>query len=335
MKFASLRKVIKTSALKIGFVPLIDCAPLVLAKELGYFQELGVDVHLVREPGWASIRDKVTYGELDGAHALAGLCFAISWGLGVLARPCVTGFLFNSHGDAITVASNLVPQEGASSHQVLQHMRSLRDQRLLQFGIPHRYSSHHFLLRHWLRTGGLDPERDVEIVSLPPSQMNACLEAGYLDGFCVGEPFNTQALDTRHGSVVSTSLDLVPLHPEKALLVPESLAEKSPNEHRALIRGLVRACAVCDTLEGRLKAARFLADRRYLNMDEEILRASLIADRPEFHLFSGSEINAPSIEKANWLVSQMRTANLLGDREGKPKLDVTRVFRADLFEEAA
>ena len=130
--------------IKIGFVPLVDCAPLVLAKELGYFEERGLQVQLVREPGWASVRDKIAYGELDAAHALAVLCFAISWGQGVVARPCLTGLLFNSHGDAVTLASKII-DTGVTDATTLGG-NAQRERRRLRFGIPHLISSLHFLL---------------------------------------------------------------------------------------------------------------------------------------------------------------------------------------------
>ena len=317
--------------IKIGFVPLIDCAPLVLAKELGYFEERGLQVQLVREPGWASVRDKIAYGELDAAHALAGLCFAISWGQGVVARPCLTGLLFNSHGDAVTLASKII-DAGVKDATTLKNYAET-ERRRLTFGVPHLISSHHFLLLQWLRSGDLVPGREVELVVLPPSQMNACLEERFLDGFCVGEPFNTKASVNGSGTVMATSVDLVPMHPEKAFLVTRDFAEKRSEEHLALIQAITQACKLCDTPDGRQQAARILSQRAYLDCDEDLLRASLGADRPEFHVFHGHEVNAPSKDKANWLVTQMRLSQLI-DKNQRFSPAVDEILREDIYQES-
>ncbi|MEN9022828.1 MAG: CmpA/NrtA family ABC transporter substrate-binding protein [Verrucomicrobiales bacterium] len=317
-----------TALIKIGFVPLLDCAPLVLAKELGYFKEHGLHVQLVREPGWASIRDKVAYGELAAAHALAGLCFAISWGQGVVSRPCLTGLLFNSHGDAVTLASKFIDAGVTDAISLESYVQT--EQRRLTFGIPHLFSSHHFLLRQWLRSGNLVPGKEVELVVLPPSQMNACLEEGFLDGFCVGEPFNTTASRNDSGSVMATSVDLVPMHPEKAFLVTEDFAEKRPEDHFALIQAITQACQLCDTDDGREQVARILSQRSYLNCDEKLLHGSLGADRPEFHLFHGDDVNAPSKDKANWLITQMRLSQVI-DKNHRYLPAADQIFREDIY----
>lgn len=318
--------------IRLGYVPLIDSAPLLVAQEWGYFREAGLNVSLIREPGWATIRDKVAYGELEGAHALAGLCFALSWGLGTIQRLCLTGFLFNSHGDAITLSRKLLDAGVSSSLDLADYVRETKGKRPVTFGIPHQFSSHHFLLRLWLRAGGIDPAHDVEVIALPPSQMNACLMAGHLDGFAVGEPFNTVAAHAGLGDVVATSVDLVPLHPEKAFLVPASFLEERPEEHQALLLVLEKACARCETPEGKREAAAILARSECLNLDESVLLASLEADRPEFHLFHGEQINRPSLDKANWLVSQMRSAGMLGTSLGEDLPGVADIFRPDLYE---
>lgn len=300
--------------------------------ELGFFQEQGLSVELVREPGWASVRDKMAYGELNAAHALAGLCFAISWGLGVLPKPCLTGFLLNAHGDAITVSTRLAAAGVDDAASLARWIRTTSPARCPAFAIPHPFSSHHFLLRQWLKPVGLLPERDYELVVLPPSQMTDCLDSGYIDGFCVGEPFNTQAVDRGLGMILIASADLVPMHPEKALLVCGEFAETRPDEHRALILALAQACSLCDSANGRKTAAKLLSRRAYLGMDEELLRASLDSKHPEFHLFHGTAVNRPSVEKANWLVTQMRLAGMLETIEAQPVPSITEIFRADLYD---
>ncbi len=323
--------------MKIGYVPLIDCAPLVLAHEFGFFREEGLEVELVREPGWATIRDKVAYGELDAAHALAGLCFALSWGLGVLPRACLTGFLLNAHGDAITISSKLVAAGVCDAASLAQWIRRTAPSRRPTFAVPHPFSSHHFLMRHFLKPEGVLPERDYELITLPPSQMAGCLASEYIDGFCVGEPFNTEAVTKGVGSMLTTSVDLVPGHPEKALLISKDYADRQPDAHRALILGLAKACALCESKNESSVIADVLSRPVYLGMEPALLRESLESTRPEFHLFHGVSVNRPSSEKANWLVTQMRLAGLLLEKDGaaETRTSVTEIFRADLYDEIA
>lgn len=337
---ASSRDPNSTALLRIGFVPLVDCAPLVVAQEMGFFEAEGIKVELLREPGWATIRDKIVYGELEAAHALAGLGFAISWGLGVIRRACVTGFLFNSHGDAITVSRELHDRGVVDANTLAAEVRTWTRERPLTFGVPHLFSSHHFLLRHWFRPAGIQPGRDVQIIVLPPSLMSPCLESGYIDGYCVGEPFNTEAVMAETGSVVAESADLSPMHPEKALLVTREFAETRPEEHRALIVALSRAAAVCDTEDGRREVATLLARPEYLHRDSELLQRSLFAgpgspagavSNEEFHLFSRLDVNRPSSEKASWIVGQLKLAGMLHDADRRSLPSVDDVFREDLY----
>jgi len=175
-------------SLRIGFVPLVDCVPIALAYETGLYREHGLEVELMRETGWATIRDKMAYGELDAAHAPVGLAFALNWGLGVLPQPCLTGYLLNSNGDAISVSRELYEAGVTDPDTLAVEIRTSRRERPLTFGVPHQ-----FLLLQWLRPASIVPGRDMLIVVLPPSLMSSCMAVGDIDGFCVGEPFNTLA----------------------------------------------------------------------------------------------------------------------------------------------
>ncbi len=324
--------------IRIGFVPLVDCAPLVIADEDGLFESEGLKVELIREPGWASIRDKIVYGELEAAHSLVGLCFGISWGIGVLSRPCVTGFLFNSNGDAITVSSKLADAGVREATELAQYIADHpKKEDRLTLGVPHTVSSHHFILRQWLQPAGIRPGIDLDIAVVPPSLMVTCLESGLIDGYCVGEPFNSLAVSRGCGVVVKESADVSPMHPEKALLVTEEFAQQRADEHESMIRALVKASEICDTPAGRERIAEVLSRREYLNMDPSIIRQSLFAgtgsvNSSEFHLFNKQGVNHPTAERASWVVSQMRQAGLI---EGSDRsVSVSSVFREDIFKSA-
>jgi ABC-type nitrate/sulfonate/bicarbonate transport system substrate-binding protein len=174
--------------LRVGFVPLTDCAPLVMAEDLGLYQKYGLDVRLHRELGWATIRDKIIYGELDAAHAVAGMPFAATLGLGSVKCDCLTGLVLNLHGNALTLSTPLAQQGVTDGASLRAELIQLRGERTLTFGIVSPVSSHHFLLRTWLSAAGINPDRDVRIVVVPPPQMVANLKSGNLDGCCVGEP---------------------------------------------------------------------------------------------------------------------------------------------------
>lgn len=308
-------------------------------QNVDFFSDAGLNVELAREPGWATIRDKVVYGELGAAHALAGLCFAVSWGVNVLKRPCVTGFLFNSHGDAITISNRLHEQGVHDAASLSEFIQAKRDRKTLIFGIPHLFSSHHFLLRQWFQPAGINPEKDIELVVLPPSLMVPSMESGQIDGFCVGEPFNSMAVVEKIGVLVKESPDISPMHPKKALMVTQEFSEIRSESHLALIRCLATASELCDTPDGREEVANILTRPEYLGVSRQIIRRSLFETddwehSQDFHLFNRFGVNEPSLEKANWIVSNIRSAGLLPDATENSDRTVSEVFRGDLYRKA-
>src|SRR5579859_135901 len=236
----------KTKPLLLGFVPLTDCAPFVMARELGLFAKHGLHVVLKRELGWATIRDKIIYGELDAAHAVAGIGFAATFGLGSIPCPCVTGLVLNLHGNAITLSRELWESGVRDAKTMREAIVKSRGRKVFTLGAVFPFSSHNFLLRQWLAGGGIDPDRDVRIVVVPPPQMVANLEAGHLDGYCVGEPWNSVAVQSHAGWIAATSSELDSQHPEKVLMVRDDFAAKRSEEHVALVAALIEACEFCD-----------------------------------------------------------------------------------------
>tara|TARA_R110000850_G_scaffold25755_6_gene73980 strand:+ start:4096 stop:5091 length:996 start_codon:yes stop_codon:yes gene_type:complete len=322
---------------------LVDCAPIAIAQETKLFEKHGLNVELMREPGWATIRDKMAYGQLEAAHAPVGLSFALNWGLGVLRHPCLTGYLLNSNGDAITISTQLHEAGVTDSKSLAIAIRSGARGRPFTFGVPHLFSTHHFLLLQWLRPAGIIAGRDVQIIILPPSLMSACLASGDIDGYCVGEPYNSIAVSEETGVILAESANISPMHPEKALIVSQSFEDHEHSRHIAMVRAIAEAAQLCETPEGRELAARVLSLPKYLGMNSTLIRSSLIADDPNtdtnvssksFHVFSHPEANRPSTDKANWILTQMRNANLLDGVDTKSGPPLKHIFREDLFEEA-
>lgn len=331
------------SPIRIGFVPLVDCASIAIAYETGKFRDRGLNVELMREPGWATIRDKMAYGELEASHGPVGLAFALNWGIGVLRHPCHTGYLLNSNGDAITISKELSDKGVTDPNSLSRFLSEEGQEKPLTFGVPNLFSTHHFLLLQWLRPSGIVSGRDISIVVLPPSLMGTCLAAGDIDGFCVGEPFNTQSVRSGEGVILAESAELAPMHPEKALIVSDHFDRRSHDLHLEVIRAIADAAAVCDTPEGREIASEILAQPHYLGMDKALIRSSLFAGEKEegselssdaFHIFSHPEVNRPTADKANWLVSHMRNANLLESINIKNGPPLSEIFREDIYEEA-
>ena len=329
--------------LRLGFVALSDSAPIIMAQELGLYAKYGLAVELHREVGWATIRDKVIYGELDAAHAPAGLVVAASCGLGSVQAECLTALVINLNGNAITLSQNLW-KKGVRDGRTLRKEITHSDAHYT-FGVVHAYSSHSFLLRQWLRAERIEPDRDVRIVVVPPAQVHANLKAGHLDGYCVGEPWNSLAVLTGTGWCVATSEEISPRHPEKVLMVRRDFAERSPREHLGLIAALLEACAFCARPENRERLMETLAQPEYVGVPIQALRMGMagtfdygngrVEKHSSFHLFSGEGVNEPTRDKADWVVRNLLASGLVKDSTLVPKERAGDWFRADLFRQAA
>jgi ABC-type nitrate/sulfonate/bicarbonate transport system substrate-binding protein len=330
--------------LRVGFVPVTDCAPLVMAHELGLFRKSGLDVTLSRELGWATIRDKVIHGELEAAHAVAGMPVAATLGLGSIPCDCLTALVLNLHGNAITLANELWKSGVRDGATLGAEIHRLRREKVFTFGVVHSFSSHNFLLRNWLKAAGIQPDRDVRLVVVPPAQMVGNLKAGNLDGFCAGEPWNSAAVQSQAGWCVATSAELAPGHPEKVLMVRSDFAEKRDEEHLALITALLEACKFCDAPDNREEIIATLARPAYLNVAAAVLRRGFSAEFdfghgitrpvPNFNVFYRHNANEPSADKAAWILQRLNASGLCPDTSALNAGLGERVFRKDLFDRA-
>ncbi len=335
--------VLRSRALRLGFVPLTDCAPLAMAQELGLFKKYGLNVVLCRELGWAGIRDKIVTGELDAAQAVAGMPFGVALGLGSARCECVTGLVLNLHGNAITLSNELWQRGVRDAATLRDFIHRTRHERTLTFGVVFNTASHNLLLRDWLTAAGIDPERDVRIAVIPPPHMPGAMHAGHIDGCCVGEPWNTVAVQSRIGWIVAASADLAPGHPEKLLMVRRDFAEQCATEHEALIAALLDACEFCDVPGNRTHVADVLARREFLNCSTATLRPGLIGEMDfghgefrqfkDFVVFHANRANEPTAEKAAWVANRMRAAGLATPAELTPAL-ARSIFRCDIYDRA-
>ena len=330
--------------LRLGFVPLTDCAPLVMAQELGLFKRFGLCVQLSCELGWATVRDKIVHGELDAAHALAAMPLAASLGLGSVACECLTALVLNLNGNAITLSADLWKRGVRDGKTLREEIHRTRREKIFTFGIVFPFSSHRQLLRNWLSAHGIDPERDVRFVVVPPPQMVANLKAGHLDGFCVGEPWNSLAVSAHAGWIAATSAELDPGHPEKVLMVRGDFAVKRNDEHLALIAALHEACEFCNQPENRAHIAATLARPEFVGVPEEILKRALAGQLDcgngvtrhvhDFFIFHGDGVNEPVSKQAAWALQLVRDSGLCPVPAQFNFALGRKIYRADLYHQA-
>lgn len=331
--------------LRAGFVPLADCAPLVLAQELGLFRQHNLNVVLSRELGWATVRDKIILGELDVAHALAAMPLAATLGLGSIRCACVSGLVLNQHGNAITLSNELWRRGVSDGGSLRAEVRRGSASGKLTFGVVHPFSSHRHLLRQWLRQNGMDPDRDARIVIVPPPQMAANLKAGHLDGFCAGEPWNSVAVRERAGWIAATSAELDPGHPEKVVMARADFALQRAPEHLAFLAALIAACEFCDRAENHGFMAEVLARPEYVGVPASILRRAFDGtldighDRTrrvdDFCVFHRGGANEPTASKAAWVLQLARASGLCPEPLRNAYELGEQIYRMDLYTQAA
>ncbi|HEY9771251.1 MAG TPA: nitrate ABC transporter ATP-binding protein [Coleofasciculaceae cyanobacterium] len=332
--------------LEIGFIPLTDCAPLVVAKEKGFFAKHGLtQVNLNREPSWKAIAEGVTSGRLDAAQMVAGMPLSLSLGMGNKPpSPTVTALTLSRNGNAITLRKSFYEQGVRNLADFKGAIAQDRDS-VHTLGMVHPSSMHNLMLRYWLASGGIDPDLDVKLTVIPPPQMVANLKAGNIDGYCVGEPWNSRAVYENLGFVIATDLDIWQSHLEKVLGVKEEWANKYPEAHVALVKALMEACEYCDDRRHREEILQLICQPQYVNSAPEYTRPGFIdpysrgTDEPpqmllKYNEFYVNKTNCPSRVEGLWILVQMARWGIVPfPRNWIDVLD--RVRRNDVYFEAA
>jgi ABC-type nitrate/sulfonate/bicarbonate transport system substrate-binding protein len=328
--------------LRVGFVPVSDCAPVVMARELGLYERYGLEVVLQREISWANVCHGIVSGALDAAHAPAALPFIASNGLESEPCPCVTGLVLSLQGSAIAISRRLWERGVHDATTLRTEIRQNQARMTYTFGVDFAFSAQHFLLRQWLQSAAINPDAEVRVVCIPPAQMFPTLKLGYIDGFCVGEPWASVAIQAQVGACVSTSADLAPLHPDKVLMVRRTFAETRADVHERLIAALIEACAYCDNPENRKTIGAVLAQPRYVNAPPDCLQAGLVGSFNQgpagtqnfldLNIFHRHDANNPSRDKAAWV--RGRLSELLAGSESRGPFYRRHGFREDVFRHA-
>lgn len=361
--------------LKLGFIKLTDMAPLAIAYEKGFFEDEGLYVTLEPQANWKVVLDRVITGELDGAHMLAGQPLGALVGIGTKAAV-ITSFSMDLNGNAITVSNEVwglmksglaTDDKGMPKHPIAATALKPALDKFKASGKPFKMamvfpvSTHNYELRYWLAAGGIHPgfysptdvngntKADVLLSVTPPPQMPATLEAGTISGYCVGEPWNQQAIFKGVGVPVITDYEIWKNNPEKVFGVTKAWAEKNPRTHLALVKALIRAAIWLDDKNGanRKEAAQILSRPEYVGADYRVIANSMTGtfeygrgDKralPDFNVFFKYRANYPFYSDAIWYLTQMRRWGQIP--EGKPDSwyveTAKKVYRPDVFIEAA
>lgn len=366
---------VEKDELKFGFIKLTDMAPLAIAYEKGYFEDEGLFVTLEPQANWKVLLDRVITGELDGAHMLAGQPLAATIGFGTKAH-IITPFSMDLNGNGITVSNEvwemmkpLLPTrpDGKPVHPIkAEYLKVVVDKfkadgKPFKMGMVFPVSTHNYELRYWLASGGIHPgyysktdisgqiKADALLSVTPPPQMPSTLEAGTINGYCVGEPWNQQAVFKGIGVPVITDYEIWKDNPEKVFGITKEFAEKYPNTTLALTKALIRAAKWLDEDDNanRKEAVKILARSEYVGADEEVIANSMTGtfeyekgdkrDVPDFNVFYRYFATYPYYSDAVWYLSQMRRWGQI--TEGKTDAwydDVAKsVYRPDIYLNAA
>jgi len=339
--------------LRFGFLPLVDAALPIIAHELGLAEREGVRLELMKDMSWATVRDRMLYGHTDATHLLAPLALATSLGLGRPATPLVVPFNLGLNGNAVTLSTGVARELGSHQDDAGLDGRALAEvvarrkaagQPKLRLSVVHRYSSHNYVLRYWLAASGIDPAEDVEIVVVPPPFTVEAYAAGEIDGACVGEPWNSAAVDAGVAEIATATTHIWRRGVEKVLALREDVAKAREEDVSALLRALYAAGRVCEDRNRIDEVAAILARPAYLDAPAERIARALrgrlrftageeARPIPDFLLMHREAANFPWVSQALWLYTQMAR---WGDAELSPESErtVRRVFRPDLYRRA-
>ena len=346
-----------TVPLRIGFIPLVDAAALIVAVDKGFTAAEGLDVTLVREVSWSNVRDKLNLGLFEAAHLLAPVAIASSLGLGHIKVQIAAPFNLGLNGNAITISPALHsaimaeidgdrfdPMATATALARVVAKRKKRGAEPLTFGMTFPFSTHNYQLRFWMAAGGVDPDEDVRLVVLPPPYMVDSLASGQVDAFCVGAPWNSVAVDLGVGHILHFVSDILVRAAEKVLAVRQNWSQKNPDVLAALIRAAARAAEFIEQPENRTEVTKILSQPDRIGVDAEVIQRTLVGrlkispdgtmrESGRYLLVGREDAARPDPVQAAWLFAQMvrwgqttYSAEALSAAMG--------VFRPDLYDAA-
>jgi nitrate/nitrite transport system substrate-binding protein len=335
----------ETPNCRCGIIALTDCSPFVVGAEKGFFKKHGLNVTIAKGANWAAIRDSLSNGDNQFTHMLLGMPIASTMGLlGSPKKPMVIPWVVNRNGQAITLKSEWKGKVGADPKALkpfVDKAKSLGEP--LSFAITFPPGTHAMWMRYYLAAGGINPDKDIALITVPPAQMVANMKVGKMDGYCVGEPWNARAIADKIGFTSVTTQDLWKDHPEKVCAFSAEFADKNPKTVKAALKGLHEASVWLDDLNNRPEQCDIVSKPNFINCQKEIILGRLLGKldygdgrttRDEFYMhFSKRNCNFPQPAYAKWWLTQFRRWGMVPaapDYEGVTK----QVMRTDLYADA-
>ncbi|HEY3174559.1 MAG TPA: CmpA/NrtA family ABC transporter substrate-binding protein [Candidatus Polarisedimenticolia bacterium] len=336
----------ETPKVRIGIIALTDCASIVMAHELGLFKKHGIESTISKEASWAVIRDRLTLGENQASHILLGIPYAATMGLqGSPVKPMIIPMYLNRNGQAITLTRTLL-EKGVKTPAQLKPLalEAKAKGTPMTFAMTYPPGTHAMWTRYWLASGGINPDRDVSLITIPPAQMVANMKVGKMDGYCVGEPWGARAIADGIGFTAITTQQLWKDHPEKVLGFTEEFAGKNPRTVKAVVRAVIEASQWIDKLENRPRMAEVVAQPQYVNTSREVILGRMLGEYdygdgrkekdPYYMTFFDRQATFPLKSHGLWWLSQFRRWGMVKEPPDYKKL-VDRVHRSDIYREVA
>lgn len=335
----------ETANVRFGMIALTDCSPIVIAHEKGFFKKYGVTSVVSKGANWAAIRDSLSTGDNQATHMLIGMPIASTMGLlGSPKKPMVIPWLLNRNGQAITLKAEwkgAVKGDPKALKPFVEKAKKLGEP--LTFAMTFPPGTHAMWMRYYLAAGGINPDKDVSLITVPPPQMVSNMKIGKMDGYCVGEPWGARAVADKIGFTSILTQEIWKNHPEKVCAFTADFADKNPKTVKAVLKGLQEASVWLDKMENRAEQCEIVGRPTYINCDKEILLGRLQgkvdfgdgrtkADE-DYMIFSSRNCNYPQPKYATWWLSQFRRWGMVKtapDYAGIAK----QVMRGDLYEEA-
>ena len=329
---------------KIGFIPLTDCASVVMASVLGIDKKYGVKIIPTKEASWAGVRDKLVNGELDFAHVLYGLIYGVHLGTSGPKKDMAVLMTLNQNGQAITLSKKL-SDKGAVDAASLAKLMST-DKREYTFAQTFPTGTHAMWLYYWLASVGINPLKDAKVITVPPPQMVANMRVGNMDGYCVGEPWGHRAIADGIGITATTTQDIWPDHPEKVLGTTAEFAKKYPNTARAVTAAILEAGKWIDAgLQNKMKMAETIADKAYVNTSVDVINQRILGryqnglgktwdDKNHMKFFADGNANFPFLSDGMWFLTQHKRWGLLKDHPDYLNM-AKQINHIDIYKQAA
>jgi len=328
---------------KVGFIPLTDCASIVVAAAMGFDKKYGIEIIPSKEASWAGVRDKLVNGELDASHVLYGLIYGVQLGVGGIKNDMAVLMNLNNNGQGITLSRQLLDQGVKDGPSLAKHIKA--NPREYTFANTFPTGTHAMWLNYWLASQGVNPLKDVKNIVVPPPQMVANMRVGNMDGYCVGEPWNARAIADNIGFTVATSQDVWADHPEKVLGTTAAWVKANPNTARALVAAVLDASRWIDNPKNRPLVAKLISDKSYVNAPEEVIAGRFLGhyedgigrkweDKHFMAFHRDGQTNFPYLSDGMWFLTQHKRWGLLAEEPDYLAV-AKQINQIDLYKQAA